>query len=307
MSSMATRTTTMNTSGFVGRRLRRRVLLPVAFLAPALAVLVVFRLWPMAQAFYLSFTHWDGISSPEWIGLDNYRFLAEDPTFLTALRNNLLLLLALPVWVILPLMVAMILHGRVPGWRFFRLAFFLPALLSPVVIGVFFSIMLRADGPVNSILDAVGLGGLAHAWLADPSTALTAVIVIIIWATFGIGVLIFLSALGTVDPDLVDAAKVDGASWLQTQRDVVFWEVLPVVEFWTVISLISVFTALFPFIFTLTGGGPGYATYILDFDIYQEAFGNGALGYASAIGVVLFFVVLVLALIQMRLFRRRTA
>jgi ABC-type sugar transport system permease subunit len=292
----------------VGRRLGSpRRLLPLLFVAPALALLLVLRVWPMVQAFYLSFTSWDGISSPEWIGTDNFAYLFHDPIFKQALVHNLLLLLAIPVWVILPFLIAAALHERVPGWRFFRAAFFLPALLSPVIIGVFFSIMLREDGAVNEILRSVGLGALAHGWLTESSTALIVVGAIIVWASFGIGVLIYLAALSTLDSELVDAARLDGASWLQVQRHVVFWEILPVAQFWSVVVLISIFTALFPYVLTLTNGGPGYATYILDFDIYTEAFGgaNGAAGYASAVGVVLFLIVLVLSVIQLRLFRRR--
>jgi ABC-type sugar transport system permease subunit len=283
---------------------RRRFLVLAAFLLPPLAVLAVLRIWPMLQAVYLSFTSWDGLSSPEWVGLQNYEYAFQDPTFLQALKNNLLILLAIPPWVIIPLFVAALIYSRVPGWKFFRIAVFLPALLSPVVIGIFFSIMLRQDGAVNGILRSVGLDGITRAWLADSSTALPVVAAIIIWASSGIGVLIFLSALGAVDTSLIDAARVDGASWWQIQKDIVFWQILPVIEFWTVIIVISLFTALFPFIFTLTNGGPGYATYMIDFNIYQEAFGNGSLGYASALGVILFVLVLLLVLLQLRLFRR---
>ena len=284
-----------------------RATLPVLFVAPALALLAVFRLWPMGEAFYLAFTHWDGFSSPTSVGWQNFQYLRHDPVFRSALVNNLLMLLAVPVWIIFPFLVASILHSRPWGWRVFRLAFFLPALLSPVIIGVFFSIMLREDGPVNDVLRGVGLGSLARPWLVDTNTALVALVAIIIWASFGIGVLIFLAALGSVTPEVLEAARVDGASWLRTQRHVVFWELLPIIEFWAVIVLISTFTAVFPFVYTLTNGGPGYSTYILDFDVYQEAFGSSSLGYASAIGVVLFLIVLVLVSIQLALSRRSEA
>jgi ABC-type sugar transport system permease subunit len=291
-----------------GRRLGSpRRLLPLGFVGPALALLAGLRVWPMLQAFYLSFTSWDGISSPEWIGTKNFAYLFHDPIFKQALVDNLLLLLAIPVWVILPFLIAATLHERVPGWRFFRAAFFLPALLSPVIIGVFFSIMLRQDGAINEMLRSVGLGALANGWLTESSSALIVLGAIIVWASFGIGVLIYLAALSTLDSELVDAARLDGASWLQVQRHVVFWQILPVAEFWSVVVLISIFTGLFPYVLTLTNGGPGYATYILDFDIYMEGFGgaSGAAGYASAVGVVLFLIVLVLSVIQLRLFRRR--
>jgi ABC-type sugar transport system permease subunit len=108
-----------------------------------------------------------------------------------------------------------------------------------------------------------------------------------IWATFGIGTLIFLAALSNLDHEQIEAARVDGASPLQVQRHVIFWQLLPVIEFWAVLILIISFTAFFPLIYTLTAGGPGFATYTVDFDLYTEAFKTGALGYASAIGVAM--------------------
>ena len=165
--------------------------------------------------------------------------------------------------------------------------------------------ILGLNGPVNTLLGNVGLGGLVRPWLADYSTSLWVVGAIMIWASFGIGALIFTAALGNVDPELVDAATVDGASWLRVQRDVVFWAILPVIEFWTIIVMILVFTSTFGFIFTLTNGGPGYSTTTIDFLIYQEAFDTGRPGYASAIGVFLFGLVLVLVTLQVTVFRRK--
>jgi ABC-type sugar transport system permease subunit len=183
--------------------------------------------------------------------------------------------------------------------------FFLPAVLSPVVIGAYYEIVLDADGPLNSLLRSVGLGGLAQEWLNEPSWALPVVIAILIWSTFGVGVVIFLSALASLDRELVDAARVDGASGWQIQRHVVFWQLLRVIEFWAILIVIVSFTAFFPLIYTLTQGGPGSATYTVDFDLYQEAFASGNLGYASAIGVVLVIVIGIVAGLTMALLRWR--
>lgn len=279
----------------------------MAFLAPAIVVLVVLRVLPMIQAVRLSLTHWDGFSDPTYVGLANYKALLHDPTFRKALVNNLLILLSVPVWILVPLAIAIVLFQRVPGWRLFRAVFFIPAVLSPVIIGSYYEIALRMDGPLNEGLRAVGLGSLRHAWLADSSTALVTVAGILIWASFGIGVLIFLAALANVDPELYDAAKIDGANGFQQHRHVTVPGILPVIGFYSVIVVISLFTVLFPYIFTLTGGGPGYSTYVIEFDVYQEAFQSGSFGYASAMGVVLFLVVLVLSLVQLRVFRDREA
>lgn len=295
----------------MGRRgdgARRRVALaPALFVAPAVLLLVIFRVLPIIEAFYLSLTRWNGFTDPVFIGFANFVDLVGDPAFKTALVNNGVILLTLPLWIILPFLVAAVLYTQIPGWRFFRTAFFMPAIISPVIIGIFFEVMLRFDGPLNIILREVGLGWLARQWLVDLSTALPLLIAVVVWATFGIGVLIFLAALQGIDPQLLDAARVDGASWLQTQRYVVIPDIQPVVEFWTIVMLILSFTGIFPFVFTLTGGGPGHATSVIELRIYLAAFQSGSLGYASAIGVVLLGIVLVVVALALTWLRRERA
>lgn len=278
---------------------------PLLLLAPALALLAWLQVFPLADAVRLAFTNWDGFDAPHWIGLDNFHALLHDERFRQAVTHNLIVAAILPVWVAIPYGIAWCLHTKILGWRFFRFVFFLPAVLSPVVIGVYYGIVLGPDGAFNSILRSVGLGALAREWLNEPSLTLAVVIAIVIWSTFGVGVLIFLSALANLDHELVDAAQVDGASRLQIQRHVVFWQLLPVIEFWAVIIVIVSFTAFFPLIYTLTQGGPGFASYTADFDLYQEAFGDGRLGFASAIGVVLLLVVAIVATLVVALLRGR--
>jgi ABC-type sugar transport system permease subunit len=288
-------------------QLRRRLgwLTPALLLLPAAALLIWLMVYPAADAIRLSFTSWDGFSSPEWIGTENFADLLQDKRFKEAFLHNLAFIAALPIWVGLPYWLAWTLHRKVFGWKFFRFAFFLPVVLSPVVIGVYYGIVLKPEGPLNSALESIGLGFMTPEWLNDPTLTLPVVIAIIIWATMGIGVLLFLSALSNLDTEQVDAARVDGATPWQIQRHVIFWQLLPVIEFWAILIVILSFTALFPLIFTLTHGGPGFATNIVDFNLYQEAFGAGRLGYASAMGVVMMIAIamiggLVLALLRAR-------
>ena len=283
---------------------RSRLIASLLFLAPALAVLLVLRIIPIGEAFHLSFTSWNGVGTPEWIGADNFRAILADPVFWAALENNLLVLLSLPLWVVGPLAVAAIIHAGVPLARFFRLMVFLPAVLSPVVVGAYYNVVLRYNGPFNVFLRDIGLGGLARQWLNDPDTALITVALILVWASFGIGVLVYLAALAQVNPDLYDAAEIDGASWLQTQRHVTIPATRRTIEFWFVFVLITTFTTVFPFIYTLTRGGPGYATYLLDYYVYDAAFFGGSFGYASAVGVVLLVIVGAISLLSIWLFRR---
>ena len=278
---------------------------PLLLLLPAAAILAWLMVWPAIDAVHLAFTSWDGFSAPKGVGLENFSDLLHDRHFKEALLHNLAIVAAMPVWIGLPYGVAWALHRKVPGWRFFRFAFFLPVVLSPVVIGVYYGIVLKPDGPFNDLLSSVGLGFLGAEWLNDPSLTLIVVIAIIIWSTFGIGVLVFLSGLSALDTEQVDAAKVDGASPWQVQRHVIFWQMLPVIEFWAVLIVIASFTAFFPLIYTLTHGGPGYGTYTVDFYLYQEAFSSGRLGYAAAIGVVLVAVIALVGAVVLAALRLR--
>jgi ABC-type sugar transport system permease subunit len=292
-----------------GARLRLRRLgrgaTPYLLLAPAAALIGWLLVYPAVEAVQLSFTSWDGFTEPVSVGLDNFSQILHDKHFKEALVHNLLILASMPVWIGLPYGIAWVLHEKIWGWRFFRFAFFLPVVLSPVVIGVYYGIVLKPAGPFNSLLESIGLGFLTAQWLNDPSLTLAVVIAIIIWSTFGIGVMIFLAGISNLDGEQLDAARVDGASPWQVQRHVVFWQLLPVIEFWAILILIASFTAFFPLIYTLTHGGPGYHTYTVDFDLYQEAFTSGRLGYASAIGVALFLIIAVAGAITLGLLRWR--
>jgi ABC-type sugar transport system permease subunit len=255
------------------------------------ALLVWLLVLPAIEAVRLAFTDWDGFADPQWLGLDNFKDLVSDDRFIQALKHNLIIIAILPIWIAVPYSLAWGLHQRIWGWRFFRFAFFLPVVLSPVVIGVYYGMFLEPDGPLNSLLRAVGLGALTHEWTNEPGLALPVVIVIAIWWTMGIGVLIFVSAFANLDGELEDAARVDGASRWQIQRHVVFSQMRPVIQFWAIIIVILSFTSFFPLIYTLTDGGPGFATATVDFYLYQEAFGNGNLGYASAVAVALVLII----------------
>ena len=284
-----------------------RHLVPALLLLPAAVILGWLMLYPFGKAVHLSLTSWDGFSDPQWIGLENFERLLEDERFRDAVLRSLMIVLAIPVWILIPYAIAWGLFSRVWGSRFFRFTFFIPAVLSPVVIGIYYGIVLKPDGPFNDLLRALGLGDLTQQWLNEPSLAMPIVIGIVIWSTFGIGVVIFLSAFANLDHEQVDAARVDGASGWQIQRHVIFWQLLPVIEFWATLILILSFTGFFPLIYTLTAGGPGQSTYTVDFDLYKEAFTTGVLGYASAIGMAMLLMIAALATAIVGLLRWRRA
>jgi ABC-type sugar transport system permease subunit len=290
------------------RSARRHTLLWAwLFLSPAVLLLLVFRLYPALSAIGHAFTDWNGVQPPAFAGLANFRELLHDTVFWTALRNNLLLLVAVPFWVTVSLVLALLIHKEVPGWRFFRASFFLPSVLSPVIVGTLFTALLRADGPLNQGLKEAGLGFLAQEWLGNPTTALPTLVMVILWSVFGLGVIVFLAGLAAVPTDLFDAARIDGASGWRELWYVTIPALGHVIEFWSVNLVVWSFTSMFAFIYVMTGGGPGYATMLVEYDVYLQAFQFNRMGYGCAVGTALLLLVFGLVLLQVRLMATEVA
>lgn len=271
--------------------------LPVVVLYAALLAL------PIAQTLWFSLTEWNGITST-FLGLDNYRRLFGDPTFWRVVLNNVLLLAAIPLAILIPLLVAFLINQKVLGWRFFRSIYFLPTAISWVVIGIVAFRFFAARGILNGLLAALGLD-IQTDMLASESTAMLAVIITFIWSVFGTNTIIFITGMATLDRDIYEAARVDGAGSWQVFRYVTVPLLMRFIQFAFILTLVTGFTALFSLIFVMTTGGPGFGTTTLEFYVYQTAFANGAFGYAAAIGVVLFVIVFTISLIQFRLLRGR--
>jgi raffinose/stachyose/melibiose transport system permease protein len=277
------------------------------YVAPAVAVIIGLFAVPLVSIVRHAFTHWDGITPPVGIGTKNFAALLHDPTFATALKNNLLFAISVPVELVAPLLLAFWIYERYPGWRFFRATYFLPCVLPTVIVGILAAIFLQYDGPVNEALRAVGLGFLAANWLGSAHTAIPVIIVALIWANFGYNVLIYLSGMATIDPSLVEAAHVDGAKSLQVLRRVIVPQLRRTMELVLVTSTITAFAAMFTYVYTITNGGPGFSTYSADFYMYYQAFVGLNQGYASAIGVALIALMAVLGFFQIRLITGRAS
>lgn len=271
------------------------------FVLPALLLVALFRMFPLAWGFLLSFTESSGTET-HFVGFDNYLQLAHDPAFRDSLANTLILLATLPVWVMLPILLAILIHQGVPGGRIFRAVYFFPAVLSAVIIGSIFNVVLRYDGSLNAGLKAMGI--LPVDWLGNGATALACLIAVQLWATFGMSVLIFLAGLSTVPDELVEAARLDGAKPLQIWVHVILPALRPIVEFVAVVTTIGVLTSMFGLIYVLTAGGPGTATTLPEFLIWLEQGKMNRPGYAAAISMVLFAMMAVLAFIQIRIMSR---
>jgi len=288
-----------------GRLRRAEQRAGVLFVIPAVVLYALLLALPILQTFYYSLTRWNGINAT-FIGLDNYERLVTDPTFWRVVANNVILLAAIPLAILIPLAVAFLLNEHVFGWRFFRSSYFLPTAISWVVIGIVAVRFFAQRGILNSLLAAVGIP-VRTDMLASELTAMLAVAITFIWSVFGTNTIIFITGMATLDRDVYEAARVDGAGGFATFRFITIPLLMRFIQFAFVLTLITGFTALFSLIFVMTTGGPGFGTTTLEFYVYQTAFAQGEFGYAAAVGVVLFVIVFGISLIQLRLLRDRSS
>ncbi|MFC4592280.1 carbohydrate ABC transporter permease [Sphaerisporangium corydalis] len=276
-------------------------LAPLVLLAPAVLIIVFLRLWPLLLGVNFSFTG-DGARNGTAVGFDNYLELLDDPLFRTALGNVGLLVVLLPVAVAIPGLLATFIYLRVPGHRFYRSVYFFPAVLSPVIVGAIFNLILAFDGPFNAVLGTIGLGPVD--WLGDPGVAIFTVVGVQIWATFGMALVVFLAGFSTLDPALLDAARVDGASLPQTVWHVIIPGLSRTIQFVFVTTMIGMLTSMFGLLYVMTAGGPEGSTYLPEFYIWTQQGQMNRPALASAASTVLFLIMLVVGLAQISVLRR---
>jgi ABC-type sugar transport system permease subunit len=269
------------------RKAQRR--LGLLFVLPLMAMIAVFMVFPLFNAFYYALVDFDGIDpSPPWVGLDNFTELLRDDDVYAAFKNNV-------IWIVLgtigPLtlglgMALMVWNARA-GSVFYRTVFFLPFILPQVAIGVVWGwIYEPSRGWLNKVLDLVGLESITTGWLGNPDTALYAVLATAIWASVGFVFVIFLSALRGVDLDLVDASMLDGANPWQRLRNVILPQIMPVFLMVTTITLLGGFR-VFDIVFVMTGGGPAGATEVLGTYAYSSAFELNRISYGTALALLI--------------------
>jgi multiple sugar transport system permease protein len=286
-----------------GRLARRRRLAGFLLSIPAI-LLVAGLLWvPIVQAVRYSMTNWNGYSAPVWVGPSAYASAFGDPIVRRVLENNALLLLAVPFAIGIPLIIAALLHEHVRGWRFFRSIYFLPTAISWVVIGMVALQFFADKGILNQLLADVGLGSIHTDFLASEYSALAALAITFIWSMIGTNTIIFLTGMATLDPTLIEAARVDGLSRWQIFYRVTLPLLTRFIQFSFVITVISAFSALFSLIFVMTGGGPGLGTTTLEFFVYQAGFAQGQFGIGALYGVILFVIMIIVGIGQLRLIR----
>lgn len=293
---------------FLGQtpRARRRALWGLALILPNTLGLAIFYGIPVLLSFGVSFTEWNLLRPPEFIGLGNFATLLQDPFFWTSLGNSFkLLLIAVPIEIALALGVALILNQRLPGRNILRAIYFLPVVTSTVAASVVWAWIFQPElGLLDAILTPLGIGG--QKWLTDPNLVLIPIGVVFIWQRIGFDMILFLAGLQAVPRNLLDAATMDGASRWQRFRNVTLPMLSPITFLVIVLAIIQGFQ-IFDQVFVMTSrtilGGVGRSASTITFHMYRSGFIETRFGYASAVALALFLIILAITLVQLRLQR----
>ena len=274
------------------------------FLAVPLIFYTIWVIGPTIYTFYLSLTEWDGLTDPNFIGIQNYLDLFNDSLFYTSLVNNFIwLLIFLLVPVVLGLFLAILLSKKIRWAKGFKAAIYSPMILAPVVIGLIWSWIYHPKaGLLNNTLTYVGLNFLTRGWLSNPETALYAVIGAAVWRHTGYVMLLFLAGLTSIPPTLIEAARIDGATAWQRFRYIILPLLKPATVIVLVITMIQSLRA-FDFVNIMTRGGPFNSTNVLANYMYTEAFRNYEMGYGAAVAVILFIIMFIFIFFYLRRIR----
>ncbi len=273
------------------------------FVVPAVFLFLTFSLYPFIKVFQLSVTDWDGIS-PEMtlVGLHNFKDLIMDnPVFWLSMRNVVFVtFLALTAQNLLALLLALLCDREIKCGNLYRVIFYLPPVLSSIVVGLIWNWIYDGNyGLLNHFLGAIGLGDLARSWLSDSKTALIAVSVIHMWKGFGWGFVILLAGLQSIPRDLYEAARVDGANSWVVFKNITTPLMIPVFILVSILTILGTMQ-IFDIIIATTGGGPGYHTEVPMTRILTTMLSSSRFGYASAMGVMLGLILLVISMVQIR-------
>lgn len=291
-----TTTQTRRPPGRVGRVLaRREARVALLFVLPAFLLFLAFRFGPSLVGVALSFFQYDISGDVAWRGLDNFQRLVADPLFWRALGTTAVYtVFAVPISLVLSTVMALGVRRAFRGSRFFRSIFFLPVITSLVLAGSIFVWIFSGDGPWSRLMAPLGLGG---SWLGSTILVIPAIIVVGVWSRFGYGMMIMIAAMQDIPRELEEAALMDGANAWQRFRWIILPHLRPTVFFLAVIETTAAFQ-VFDVIYVMTQGGPANASYSLVYLLYDQGFKYFDYGYAAAVGVALFVMTLVVALIQ---------
>jgi len=279
---------------------------PALFLAPALLLIAVFFFIPVVASFLMSFTDFDiyslaDSSNARFVGLENYKNLLSDPLFWKAMRNTLyFVFVGVPLSLIVSLGTALLLNSKLIRFMsLFRLAYFLPVVTTLVAVAVVWRYIYHPSfGLVNYLLSFMGIGAVD--WLGNPKWAMLALILMAVWKNFGYNMIIFIAGLQNIPPELYESARIDGAGKWQELLHITLPMLLPTTIFVSIITIIGYFQ-LFAEPYVMTQGGPMNATLSIVLLMYQEGFRWWRMGYSAALAFVLFLILFIATLVQLRL------
>ena len=287
---------------------RRRSFAGLGYVIPSFAILLIVMVIPIAMSVYYSFTDYSVLGSPDWVGIQNYVDLVSDGSFLSAMRNTVVYtIIAVPVQTILALFVADMLAKRFRNrfGSFVRSALFIPVISSLVVVAVVWRALLGVDGGlVNQILELVGVDAVN--FLGRPTSALLTVALVTVWKNIGYFLVIYYAGIMEIPGELYEASSIDGASRWQQLYYITIPSLRAVTLLVVILGTIWSFQ-VFDLVYVMTGGGPGGATTTIVMKIFQSGFQTFRMGYASAMAIVLFVIVLIVAIAQRKVMSRHDA
>ena len=284
---------------------RRFSATPYLFLAPALVLIAIFVVYPIGAVVYYSFTSWDIVRPPVFVGLENYQHLLKDPVFWKALTHSVIYLFVTPTIIALSVLLAIVVNRKLRGINIFRALYFVPAVSGSIAIGISWRFLFERNGLVNSVLLSLGVIHDPIQWLSNPDTILPIAMLLTIWAGIGYYSVIFVAGLQNIPEELYDAARIDGCSDLQKHWHVSLPGLRPQIVFVAVISSLAALK-VFDEIYVLTnqtGGVLDSATTIV-FYLWKQAFVNEHAGYAAAVAMVLLALTLLFSIFNIRLLER---
>ncbi|MDO8106606.1 sugar ABC transporter permease [Isoptericola sp. b441] len=280
----------------------------VVLTGPALIVFLAFVIFPVVMAAYYGFFNWKGYGPPtDFVGLHNYKIILSDPTFHDAVRHNFtIVVLSLVMQGPIAIGLALLLNRKLRYQSAIRVLIFVPYVISEVVVGTGWSLMLQTNGAVNGLLEKLGMAGLKQDWLSDPKIAMWTLMLIITWKYVGFAVILFLAGLQGIPPELHEAAAIDGASYWQIQRRITLPLLGPTIRIWAFLSIIGSLQ-LFDLVYIIWGQYVAATAGTSTMATYMVVNGRNAAsyGYGNAVAVVLFLISLVVALLYQRFVLRR--
>lgn len=269
------------------------------FIVPSILLVLAFKYYPLCLGVFNSLRQWRGTES-HFVGLANFARMLGDPMVGETFVNASKIAATLPIWIFLPMVVAFLVYQRTPGWRFFRVVFFLPYTISPVIVGLIWRQILHVQGPLNALLRSLSAGALSPSWLGDKNLVLWTVDAVVLWSIFGFGIITYLAGMATIEEEIFDAAAIDGASFWTRLARIVIPMLRPVMGYWAIICTAGMLVWMFPYVHSMTQGGPAFSSMLPDYLVYTVAFTFMEPGYGTAIGLVLFVFVAIISGFQVR-------